>query len=150
MLRKAVGTAARDVGQRKMVLAIKYYGLWRGLLLLCSIVCNRQKEAPALWGADGRVLYSSGQSQKTLMYILWSPWGLTGAHSPTKPGMQGWEDTGDAWGSFKLEVPLPNLGEPCAASHQRWDRGCPLWPCPQGQRWCRTPGWRFLSGKTLI
>lgn len=41
-----------------------------GTLLPCAKLWGRQKEASALQGADGSVLYSSGQSWKTLMYTL--------------------------------------------------------------------------------
>lgn len=40
--------------------------------------------------------------------MLWSPWGLAGAHSPTQPGTQAQGETGGAWGSFR-HSPCPVL-----------------------------------------
>lgn len=47
-----MGAVATDAGQRKIVLALKHYGLCQGLLLPCAKHWDRQKEAPALQSAD--------------------------------------------------------------------------------------------------
>jgi len=113
MLKKVVGT---DDRQRKMVLATKRYGLWQGLyyLVLNSGAGNRRH---LLCREQMAVSYTALDKARKLSGVLWSPWGLTGAHSPTQPRTQGREETEGVWGSFKLGVSLPNLGEPRASSH---------------------------------